>query len=81
MYLYSFEVLCYNSHITNLLEDRSMTDYKKLQNGSDVRGIALAGVEGEQVNLTPGIACDIAHAFAPVSYTHLDVYKRQLQNQ
>ena len=41
-----------------------MTDYKKLQNGSDVRGIALAGVEGEQVNLTPGIACDIAHAFA-----------------
>ena len=25
----------------------------KLQNGSDVRGIALEGVEGEKVNLRP----------------------------
>ncbi len=27
-------------------------DYKKLQNGSDIRGIALPGVPGEDVNLT-----------------------------
>ena len=26
-------------------------DYKKLQNGSDIRGVALEGVEGEKVNL------------------------------
>lgn len=37
--------------------------YLKLQNGSDVRGIALEGVEGEQVNLTPEIAYYIAAAF------------------
>lgn len=37
--------------------------YLKLQNGSDVRGIALEGVEGENVNLTPAIAENIAAAF------------------
>lgn len=42
-----------------------LTDmYRKLQNGSDVRGIALEGVEGEKVNLTPEIAENIAEAFA-----------------
>ena len=29
-----------------------MTDYRKLQNGSDIRGTALPGVPGEEVNLT-----------------------------
>lgn len=38
--------------------------YLKLQNGSDVRGVALEGVEGEAVNLTPEIAGCIASAFA-----------------
>lgn len=38
--------------------------YARLQNGSDVRGIALEGVAGEAVNLTPEIAADIAAAFA-----------------
>lgn len=37
--------------------------YLKLQNGSDVRGVALEGIEGEHVNLTPEIACNIAAAF------------------
>ena len=27
-------------------------DYKKLQNGSDIRGVALEGIEGQHVNLT-----------------------------
>lgn len=35
----------------------------KLQNGSDVRGIALEGVEGEEVNLRPEAARVIAAAF------------------
>ncbi|MDD3114593.1 MAG: phosphomannomutase/phosphoglucomutase [Anaerovibrio sp.] len=35
----------------------------KLQNGSDVRGIALEGVEGEEVNLRPEAANVIAAAF------------------
>ena len=37
--------------------------YLKLQNGSDVRGVAMEGVEGEHVNLTPEIAMNIAAAF------------------
>lgn len=37
--------------------------YLKLQNGSDIRGVALEGVEGEPVNLTSEIARNIAVAF------------------
>ena len=36
----------------------------KLQNGSDVRGVALEGVEGEPVTLTPEILRPIGFAFA-----------------
>ena len=35
----------------------------KLQNGSDVRGIAIEGVEGEHVNLTDKAANLIGQAF------------------
>lgn len=38
--------------------------WMKLQNGSDVRGVALEGVEGESVNLTPDIVRPIGFAFA-----------------
>ncbi len=38
-------------------------DLLKLQNGSDVRGVALEGVPGETVNLTPETAGRIAAAF------------------
>lgn len=37
--------------------------YMKLQNGSDIRGVALEGVEGEEVNLTMETARNIAMAF------------------
>ena len=40
-----------------------MTDYKKLQNGSDIRGVAISGVAGETVNLTPVEAAYIGKAF------------------
>ena len=36
----------------------------KLQNGSDIRGIALPGVEGEEVNLTRYDALAIGASFA-----------------
>lgn len=39
-------------------------NWKELQNGSDIRGVAMEGVEGEEVNLTPGIAQSIAMCFA-----------------
>ena len=38
-------------------------DIMKLQNGSDIRGIALEGVEGEHVNLTEDISLKIGAAF------------------
>ncbi len=38
-------------------------DLLKLQNGSDVRGVALEGIPGETVNLTPETAGRIAAAF------------------
>lgn len=37
--------------------------YFKLQNGSDIRGVSVEGVEGEPVNLTSEIARNIAVAF------------------
>ena len=40
-----------------------MKDYSKLQNGSDLRGVALPGVAGEDVNLTPEAARDFGAAF------------------
>ncbi len=39
------------------------TNWKKLQNGSDIRGVALEGIVGETVNLTPEIAKKIGKAF------------------
>ena len=39
-------------------------DFLKLQNGSDIRGVALEGVDGEHVNLTTGVCWNIGAAFA-----------------
>ncbi|MDD2217679.1 MAG: phosphomannomutase/phosphoglucomutase [Eubacteriales bacterium] len=41
-----------------------LKNYKKLQNGSDIRGVAMEGVENEQVNLTPDTAQDLSSGFA-----------------
>ncbi len=41
-----------------------MKNYKNLQNGSDIRGIALEGVEGQHVNLTKEASFDIGRGFA-----------------
>jgi phosphomannomutase len=39
-------------------------NWKKLQNGSDIRGVALEGIADEPVNLTPEIAETLGKAFA-----------------
>jgi phosphomannomutase len=39
-------------------------NWKQLQNGSDIRGVALAGVENEPINLAPEIASQLGKAFA-----------------
>lgn len=41
----------------------SKYDYSKLQNGSDIRGVAINGVPGETVNLTEEVAGRLARAF------------------
>lgn len=38
-------------------------NWKKLQNGSDIRGVALDGIEGEYVNLTQEVIETIARSF------------------
>lgn len=38
-------------------------DWKKLQNGSDIRGVALEGVPDEAINLTPEVAKVLGNAF------------------
>ena len=38
-------------------------DWNKLQNGSDIRGVALEGIEGESVNLTTEVTTALAQAF------------------
>ncbi len=43
-------------------------DYKKLQNGSDIRGVALEGIEGQSVNLTESVCKDIGKGFAKWLY-------------
>lgn len=39
-------------------------DYRKLQNGSDIRGVALEGIEGQHINLTEQVCRDIGRGFA-----------------
>ena len=39
-------------------------DYTKLQNGSDIRGVALEGIEGQNVNLTEEVCRNIGRGFA-----------------
>ncbi len=39
-------------------------DYRKLQNGSDIRGVALEGIEGQNVNLTEQVCKDIGRGFS-----------------
>lgn len=38
-------------------------NWKKLQNGSDIRGVALEGVKGEEVNLSPEVVLRLGQAF------------------
>ncbi|MCK5136714.1 MAG: phosphomannomutase/phosphoglucomutase [Bacteroidales bacterium] len=39
-------------------------DWGKLQNGSDIRGVAMDGIPGETINLTPQVATILGYSFA-----------------
>ncbi len=42
----------------------NISDWKKLQNGSDIRGVAMEGIAGEQVNLTAEVAGILGRSLA-----------------
>ncbi|GAV73095.1 PGM_PMM_I domain-containing protein/PGM_PMM_II domain-containing protein/PGM_PMM_III domain-containing protein [Cephalotus follicularis] len=48
---------------TSAIPSLDKVDFRKLQNGSDIRGVAVAGVEGEPVSLAEPVAEAIAAAF------------------
>ncbi|KAJ7544774.1 hypothetical protein O6H91_09G092700 [Diphasiastrum complanatum] len=54
-------------------------DFKKLQNGSDIRGVAIPGVEGEPVNLTESATEAIAAAFSQWLFDKTDDGSRRLR--
>jgi phosphomannomutase len=47
-----------------LMSPSITTNWAALQNGSDIRGVALEGVSGETVNLTPDVVTALGKAFA-----------------
>lgn len=57
-------VFCYAAQCTSSVPSFQKVDFHKLQNGSDIRGVAVGGVEGEPVNLTEPVSEAIAAAFA-----------------
>ncbi|CAI9091103.1 OLC1v1026034C1 [Oldenlandia corymbosa var. corymbosa] len=56
-------VYCNAALSTAAISSVEKTDFLKLQNGSDIRGVAVAGVEGEPVTLTEPVTEAIASAF------------------
>ncbi|KAG1353900.1 hypothetical protein COCNU_07G000120 [Cocos nucifera] len=60
----SFEGCGPSAQFTSAISSSEKVDILKLQNGSDIRGVAVAGVVGEPVNLTEPATEAIAAAFA-----------------
>ena len=46
-----------------LCKEINMIDFKKLQNGSDIRGVAIQTEGGPEVNLTKEVAGQITGSF------------------
>ncbi|KAG8080734.1 hypothetical protein GUJ93_ZPchr0007g4223 [Zizania palustris] len=57
-------VSCNAAQGSSVVSSSAKVDFLKLQNGSDIRGVAVAGVQGEPVNLTEPVTEAIAAAFA-----------------
>ncbi|CAM0879979.1 unnamed protein product [Alopecurus aequalis] len=57
-------VSCNATQGTSAVSSTEKVNFLKLQNGSDIRGVAIAGVEGEPVNITEPVTEAIAAAFA-----------------
>ncbi|KAK6789439.1 hypothetical protein RDI58_013238 [Solanum bulbocastanum] len=59
----SLRVECCSSSAKTYNEDEEMDKIRRLQNGSDVRGVALQGEKGRSVDLTPPAVEAIAESF------------------
>ncbi|CAN0909253.1 algC [Linum grandiflorum] len=57
-------ILCNAAASATAVPSLDKADFMKLQNGSDIRGVAVPGVEGEPVTLTEPVTEAIAAAFA-----------------
>ncbi|KAG5239709.1 phosphoglucosamine mutase family protein [Salix suchowensis] len=57
-------IYCNAAPSTTSIPYLEKVDFMKLQNGSDIRGVAVAGVEGEPVTLTEPVTEAIAAAFS-----------------
>uniref|UniRef100_J3MKG9 phosphoglucomutase (alpha-D-glucose-1,6-bisphosphate-dependent) n=2 Tax=Oryza brachyantha TaxID=4533 RepID=J3MKG9_ORYBR len=57
-------ISCNAAQGSSVISSSEKVDFLKLQNGSDIRGVAVAGVVGEPVNLTEPVTEAIAIAFA-----------------
>ncbi|KAK1409599.1 hypothetical protein QVD17_36126 [Tagetes erecta] len=57
-------VYCNASPSATAVPSLEKVDFLKLQNGSDIRGVAVDGVAGEPINLTEPVTQAIAAAFA-----------------
>ncbi|XVE68901.1 hypothetical protein DITRI_Ditri09bG0106700 [Diplodiscus trichospermus] len=57
-------VYCNAASSATTVPSLDKVDFLKLQNGSDIRGVAIAGVEGEPISLTEPVTEAIAAAFA-----------------
>ena len=64
VFLYLPKIICYSYFSVYARLKEAEMDYRKLQNGSDIRGIALEGIEGQHVNLTEDACKKIGRAFA-----------------
>ncbi|XP_075502781.1 uncharacterized protein LOC142540482 isoform X1 [Primulina tabacum] len=57
-------VYCNAASPTTVIPSTDKSAFLKLQNGSDIRGVAIDGVEGEPISLTESVAQAIAASFA-----------------
>ncbi len=65
--------MVYLTKIKNIMAMHQLShEWQRLQNGSDIRGVALEGVPGESVNLTPTAVYRIGQAFVSWLANKLD---------
>ncbi|CAO2839158.1 unnamed protein product [Amaranthus hypochondriacus] len=57
-------ICCNATSSSTAVRPLEKSDFLKLQNGSDIRGVAVSGVDGEHVTLTEPVSKAIAAAFA-----------------